>query len=58
VRSSVLPWSANVFWNIDTVLVAGTARKWGGALVGEDIIALRDEVIRSRDDIIRRVATA
>ncbi|MBF4588231.1 amidohydrolase family protein [Curtobacterium sp. VKM Ac-2887] len=44
--------------NIDTVLVAGTARKWGGTLVGEDIDALRDEVIRSRDDIIRRVATA
>lgn len=42
--------------NIDTVLVAGTARKWAGALVGEDIDALRADVIRSRDDITRRVA--
>jgi cytosine/adenosine deaminase-related metal-dependent hydrolase len=42
--------------NVDTVLVAGTARKWAGALVGEDIDALREDVIRSRDDINRRVA--
>lgn len=42
--------------NIDTVLVAGTPRKWAGSLVGEDIGALRDDVIRSRDDITRRVA--
>jgi cytosine/adenosine deaminase-related metal-dependent hydrolase len=41
--------------NVDTVLVAGTARKWAGALVGEDIDALREDVIRSRDDIIGRV---
>lgn len=40
--------------NIDTVLVAGTARKWDGRLVGEDLDALRDDVIRSRDDINRR----
>jgi cytosine/adenosine deaminase-related metal-dependent hydrolase len=42
--------------NIDTVLVAGTPRKWGGQLVGEDLEALRDDVIRSRDDIKRRVS--
>jgi cytosine/adenosine deaminase-related metal-dependent hydrolase len=42
--------------NVDIVLVAGTARKWAGALVGEDIDALREDVIRSRDDINRRVA--
>ncbi|MBX0301105.1 amidohydrolase family protein [Cryobacterium sp. 1639] len=42
--------------NIDTVLVAGTPRKWAGRLVGEDLDALRDDVIRSRDDITRRVA--
>jgi cytosine/adenosine deaminase-related metal-dependent hydrolase len=41
--------------NVDTVLVAGTARKWAGALVGEDIDALREDVTRSRDDITRRV---
>jgi cytosine/adenosine deaminase-related metal-dependent hydrolase len=44
--------------NIDTVLVAGSPRKWAGALVGEDIDALREDVIRSRDAIIGRVATA
>ncbi|MEN3534900.1 amidohydrolase family protein [Microbispora sp. ZYX-F-249] len=43
--------------NIDAVLVAGNARKWAGSLVGEDIDALRDEVVRSRDDITRRVAS-
>ncbi|AVP70687.1 amidohydrolase family protein [Prescottella equi] len=42
--------------NIDTVLVAGNPRKWAGSLVGEDIDALRAEVVRSRDDITRRVA--
>jgi cytosine/adenosine deaminase-related metal-dependent hydrolase len=42
--------------NIDTVLVAGTPRKWAGRLVGEDLDSLRDDVIRSRDDITRRVA--
>lgn len=42
--------------NIDTVLVAGSPRKWAGSLVGEDIDALRDEVIRSRNDIVRRAA--
>ncbi|MFP7834289.1 amidohydrolase family protein [Marisediminicola sp. LYQ134] len=42
--------------NIDTVLVAGNPRKWGGALVGDDIDELRDVVIRSRDDITRRAA--
>ncbi len=43
--------------NIDTVLVAGNPRKWAGSLVGEDIDALREDVVRSRDDITRRVAT-
>lgn len=42
--------------NIDTVLVAGRARKWAGQLVGVDVNALRDEVISSRDAIISRVA--
>ncbi|PRY65918.1 cytosine/adenosine deaminase-related metal-dependent hydrolase [Glaciihabitans tibetensis] len=42
--------------NIETVLVAGNPRKWAGVLVGEDLDALRDEVLRSRDAIIRRVA--
>lgn len=43
--------------NIEAVLVAGNPRKWAGALVGEDIDALREEVIRSRDDINRRVVS-
>ncbi|ANP73530.1 amidohydrolase family protein [Cryobacterium arcticum] len=42
--------------NIDAVLVAGTPRKWAGRLVGEDLDSLREDVIRSRDDINRRVA--
>lgn len=42
--------------NIETVLVAGTPRKWSGALVGEDLDDLRAEVDASRDDILRRVA--
>jgi cytosine/adenosine deaminase-related metal-dependent hydrolase len=41
--------------NIDTVLVAGRARKWSGSLVGENLDKLRDEVTSSRDDILRRV---
>ncbi|MEV8195450.1 MULTISPECIES: amidohydrolase family protein [Rhodococcus] len=44
--------------NIDTVLVAGNPRKWAGSLIGEDIDALREDVIRSRDTITRRVAAA
>jgi len=42
--------------NIETVLVAGHARKWAGALVGVDVEALRDEVTRSRDAIAGRIA--
>lgn len=42
--------------NIETVLVAGHARKWAGSLVGVDIDALRDEVTRSRDAVIERTA--
>jgi cytosine/adenosine deaminase-related metal-dependent hydrolase len=42
--------------NIDTVLVAGTPRKWNGRLVDVDLDALRHDVGRSRDDINRRVA--
>ncbi|WP_341395922.1 amidohydrolase family protein [Arthrobacter sp. G119Y2] len=42
--------------NIETVLVAGHARKWDGQLVGVDIDTLRDEVTGSRDAIISRVA--
>lgn len=41
--------------NIETVLVAGNPRKWDGALVGEDIDALRYEVMRSLNDITGRV---
>jgi cytosine/adenosine deaminase-related metal-dependent hydrolase len=41
--------------NIHTVLVAGNPRKWAGNLVGEDLDALRAEVVLSRDDITRRV---
>ncbi|WP_241387567.1 amidohydrolase family protein [Rhodococcus sp. CH91] len=44
--------------NIDTVLVAGNPRKWAGSLVGEDIDVLREDVIRSRGNITRRVAAA
>jgi cytosine/adenosine deaminase-related metal-dependent hydrolase len=40
--------------NIEAVLVAGTARKWDGALVGVDLDALRADVISSRDDITHR----
>lgn len=35
--------------NVETVLVAGQIRKWQGALVGQDIPALRDRIIASRD---------
>jgi cytosine/adenosine deaminase-related metal-dependent hydrolase len=42
--------------NIETVLVAGQARKWSGTLVGEDLEDLREEVVQSRDGIVRRVA--
>ncbi|WP_273688513.1 amidohydrolase family protein [Ketogulonicigenium vulgare] len=35
--------------NVETVLVAGQIKKWQGALVGQDIAALRDQIIASRD---------
>ena len=41
--------------NIETVLVAGRARKWEGRLVDVDIDALRDSVVASRDGINARV---
>ena len=41
--------------NVRTVLVAGNPRKWNGLLVGEDLDALREDVLRSRDAIARRV---
>jgi cytosine/adenosine deaminase-related metal-dependent hydrolase len=43
--------------NVETVLVAGTPRKWAGALVGVDLDALREDVVRSRDDITARRVT-
>ncbi|WAB84603.1 amidohydrolase family protein [Microcella daejeonensis] len=42
--------------NIDTVLVAGAPRKWGGRLIDVDLDRLREEVLRSRDAIRRRAA--
>ncbi|ADO42654.1 Melamine deaminase [Ketogulonicigenium vulgare Y25] len=35
--------------NVETVLVAGQIKKWQGALIGQDIAALRDQIIASRD---------
>lgn len=40
--------------NIEVVLVAGNPRKWAGDLVGENLAELRENVIRSRDDVVRR----
>jgi hypothetical protein len=39
--------------NVDTVLVAGKARKRGGRLVGVDLPARRSQVQRSRDYVHR-----
>jgi cytosine/adenosine deaminase-related metal-dependent hydrolase len=41
--------------NVDTVLVAGEPRKWGGELVGCDLAALRREVIASRDWLLEQI---
>jgi cytosine/adenosine deaminase-related metal-dependent hydrolase len=35
--------------NVETVLVAGQIKKWKGSLVGQDIPALRDRIMASRD---------
>jgi cytosine/adenosine deaminase-related metal-dependent hydrolase len=40
--------------NIDTVLVGGTVRKWGGALVGADLDRLRAMAYESRDHLAAR----
>ncbi len=41
--------------NVDTVLVAGEPRKWGGRLPGVDVAALRRDVQASRDALLERV---
>ncbi len=41
--------------NVDTVLIAGAARKWGGDLVGLDIAQIRRTVAESRDRLLRRI---
>lgn len=41
--------------NVDTVLVAGEPRKWGGELVGVELAALRREVEESRDWLLEQV---
>jgi len=40
--------------NVDTVFVAGKIMKRGGKLVGVDLVALRDQVERARDDLFDR----
>jgi 5-methylthioadenosine/S-adenosylhomocysteine deaminase len=35
--------------NVESVLVAGQIKKWKGTLVGQDIPALRDKIVASRD---------
>lgn len=35
--------------NVESVLVAGQIRKWKGALVGQDVDALRSRILESRD---------
>lgn len=44
--------------NVDTVLVAGQARKRGGRLVGVDLSALRSQVQRSRDYLLTATGSA
>jgi cytosine/adenosine deaminase-related metal-dependent hydrolase len=41
--------------NVDTVLVDGEPRKWGGQLVDVDVSALRREVEASRDRLLEQV---
>jgi cytosine/adenosine deaminase-related metal-dependent hydrolase len=41
--------------NVDTVFVAGAPRKWGGALLGRDLAALRRTVTESRDRLLERI---
>ena len=43
--------------NIESVLVAGHARKWSGELVGVDLEKLRRETTESRNNIINRKET-
>ena len=40
--------------NIQGVLIAGTARKWAGQLLGVDVRALHEEVAASRDAVLAR----
>ncbi|WP_374115855.1 amidohydrolase family protein [Kineococcus sp. TRM81007] len=40
--------------NINGVLVAGTARKWDGHLLGVDVAGLRQQVLASRDAVLAR----
>ena len=39
--------------NVDTVIVAGTVKKWRGQLVGVDLGRLRLELERSRERLLR-----
>lgn len=40
--------------NVETVLVAGTVRKWDGALVGVDVQSVRARVEESRDHVLSK----
>lgn len=44
--------------NIDTVLIAGQVRKWGGRALDVDLPALRAEVAASRDYVLEAARTA
>jgi hypothetical protein len=44
--------------DVDTVLVAGKARKRGGRLVGVDLPARRSQVQRSRDYVLTATGSA
>jgi 5-methylthioadenosine/S-adenosylhomocysteine deaminase len=40
--------------NVDTVFIAGMMRKWAGKLVDVDLVAVRERVQRSRDQLFAR----
>jgi cytosine/adenosine deaminase-related metal-dependent hydrolase len=40
--------------DVDTVLVAGTVKKWGGSLVGFNLPAMRQAIHESRDYLLER----
>ena len=44
--------------DVETVRVAGHIKKWQGALVGQNIAALREQIIASRDYLFEAAGVA